>query len=142
MNNIEVIQELYRTFREQDYDAFQIICPPDLEWIKNEGFPRGSTYGGVDAVVEGVFKAFNQNWDSWRFQIEEYLEAGHSIIVLGFYEGIHRVSRKSFRWLFGMQCLLSSLAPDVPSYCLSKLTATKFERKAVSRLPRNVLLKS
>lgn len=97
MNNIAVIQELYRTFREQDYDAFQIICAPDLEWIQNEGFPRGSTYRGVDAVVEGVFKVFNQDWDSWRFQIEEYLDAGHSIIVLGFYEGIHRVSRKSFR---------------------------------------------
>lgn len=97
MNNIEVIQELYRAFREKDYDAFRKICSPDLEWIQNEGFPSGSTRRGADAVIDGVFKAFNNDWDSWRFQIEEYLDAGRSVVVLGFYEGIHRVSRKYFR---------------------------------------------
>lgn len=96
MNNIEVIQELYRIFRAQDYDAFGIICAPDLEWIQNKGFPRGSTYRGADAVIESVFKVFNQDWDTWRFQIEEYLDAGYSVVVLGFYQGIHRVSQKSF----------------------------------------------
>ncbi len=43
MNNLEVIEELYRAFREQDYDAFLRICTPDLEWIQNDGFPRGAT---------------------------------------------------------------------------------------------------
>jgi hypothetical protein len=97
MSNLEVVQELYRAFREKDYDAFRKICTPDIEWIQNEGFPRGSTRRGADAVIDHVFKAFNNDWDSWRFQIEEYLDAGSSVVVLGFYEGIHRVSRKSFR---------------------------------------------
>jgi uncharacterized protein len=96
MNNIEVIKELYRVFQEKDYDAFRQICTPDLKWIQNKGFPRGSTHRGADAVIEGVFKAFNNDWDTWRFQIEEYLDTGHSVVVLGFYEGIHNVSRKSF----------------------------------------------
>lgn len=96
MNNIDVIQELYRAFQEKDYDAFRQICTPDLEWIQNEGFPRSSTRRGADAVVESVFKAFNNDWKAWRFQIEEYLDVRHSIVVIGFYEGIHRVSRKSF----------------------------------------------
>ena len=97
MNKIDLIQELYRAFSEKDYDAFRKICSPNLEWIQNEGFPNGSTRCGAEAVIDGVFKAFNNDWDSWQFQIEEYLDAGCSVVVLGFYEGIHRVSRKSFR---------------------------------------------
>ena len=42
MTNLDVIQELY-TFREKDYDAFLHICTPDLELIRNVGFPQGAT---------------------------------------------------------------------------------------------------
>lgn len=39
MNNIEVIQELYRAFREKNYNAFANITTDDLKLIQNEGFP-------------------------------------------------------------------------------------------------------
>lgn len=97
MTKLEVIQELYRAFREKDYDAFLRICAPDLEWIQNEGFPRGTTHRGAEAVVKGVFKAFNNDWESWSFDIEQYLDAGETIIVIGSYAGRYRVSGKSFR---------------------------------------------
>lgn len=96
MNNIEIIQELYRAVREKDYEAFRKICATDVKWIQNEGFPNGATHLGSDAVIKGVFEVLDNNWDSWRFQIEEYLDAGHSIAALGFYEGVHKVSQKSF----------------------------------------------
>jgi uncharacterized protein len=97
MTNLELTQELYRTFREKDYDAFLGICTPDLIWVQNEGFPSGRTYQGAEAVVEGVFKAFNNDWDSWSFDIEQYLDAGDTIIVIGSYTAKHRISGKSFR---------------------------------------------
>ncbi len=97
MSNVEVIEELYRSFREKDYAAFQQLCTPDIAWIQNEGFPGGSTHYGAETVIESVFKAFNQDWDSWQFHIEEYLDAGRSVIVIGFYEGIHCTTHKSFR---------------------------------------------
>lgn len=96
MTNLELIKELYRAFREKDYDAFLKICTCDLEWIQNPGFPGGKTYIGAQAVIEGVFKAFNNDWQSWSFEIEQYLDAGETIIVIGKYAGCHRISGKSF----------------------------------------------
>lgn len=97
MTNIEVIQELYRTFRDSDYGAFKQICDSNLEWIQNRGFPKGSTNYGPDAVIENVFKAFNHDWSFWSFNIEEYLDADTAVIVIGSYQGTHTISGKSFR---------------------------------------------
>ena len=47
-------------------------------------------------IVDNVFKAFDRDWQSWSFEIEEYLDAGTSVVVVGFYQGIHRVSEQSF----------------------------------------------
>ncbi|XGV98718.1 MAG: nuclear transport factor 2 family protein [Leptolyngbya sp. BL-A-14] len=95
--NVEVIQELYRSFRERDYAAFQHLCTPDIEWIQNKGFPGGATYRGAEAVIEGVFKANDLRWDGFSFQIEQYLDAGDSVIVVGIYRGMHRHSQKTFQ---------------------------------------------
>lgn len=97
MSNLQVVQELYRAFREKDFDAFLHICTPDLEWIQNEGFPRGTTYRGAEAVVEGVFRANDERWEMFSFQIDQYLDAGDSVIVIGAYVGRHRQSEKSLR---------------------------------------------
>lgn len=97
MTNIEVIKELYRTFREKDYDAFARICTSDVEWIQNEGFPRGAVRKGAGSVVEGVFKTFNDDWKTFSYEIDEFLEAGNTIVVVGAYTGYHRVSGKSLR---------------------------------------------
>ena len=43
-----------------------------------------------------MFKAFNNDWESWSFAIEQYLDAGETIIVIGCYTGNHRQSGKSF----------------------------------------------
>ncbi len=90
MNNIEVIKELYRAFREQDYDTFLRLSAEDIEWIQNEGFPGGATYKGASAVIEGVFKANNDKWSGFAYHIEEILDAGNSIIVIGKYSGRDR----------------------------------------------------
>lgn len=97
VTNLDVVRELYRSFRDRDYESFLKVCAPDLEWIQNEGFPRGSTKRGAQAVVEQVFKTFNHDWENWRFDIEEYLDAGETIIVIGTYSGVHRGTGKSMR---------------------------------------------
>jgi uncharacterized protein len=97
MSNIEIIPELYRSFREKDYDAFLQVCTPDLQWIQNEGFPHGATHRGAEAVINRVFKTFNDDWKAWSFEIEQWLDAGETIVVIGNYTGEHRLSDRAFR---------------------------------------------
>ena len=97
MTNLEIIQELYRSFSSKDYEAFLKISSPDLEWIQNAGFPNGKRHKGAKAVVENVFKSFDVKWAEWEFQIEEFLEARDSIVVIGSYRGLHRETGKRFR---------------------------------------------
>ena len=87
MSNIEVIQELYRAFREKDYEAFAENCTEDIEWLQNQGFPGGATYKGVSEVIEKVFKANDNNWENFAYHIEEFLDAGNSVVVIGKYSG-------------------------------------------------------
>ncbi len=96
MTNIELIQELYRSFRSADYEAFRSLCAPDLEWIQMQGFPGGATWHGPQAVIEGVFQGNDGRWDGFAFDIAEYLDAGSSVVVVGSYRGTHRTSGRSF----------------------------------------------
>ncbi len=40
MSAIEIIENLYRAFRNKDYDPFRALCSEDIEWIQNKGFPK------------------------------------------------------------------------------------------------------
>lgn len=65
MTNVDIIKELYRAFSTKDYKAFLATCDTELEWIQNEGFPRGARHIGAQAVVDNVFKAFDNQWERW-----------------------------------------------------------------------------
>lgn len=98
MTPIDVVRELYRAFREKDDAAFETLCSPDLEWIQCPGFPGGATRRGPRDVLENVFKSFGAGWETWRFEAEEFLPCGDAAVaVVGFYEGVHRATRKAFR---------------------------------------------
>lgn len=97
MTNIEIIQSLYRAYRSQDYDAFRSLCTSDIAWIQSEGFPGGGTWIGADAIIQGVFQGNASRWEGFGFEIEQYLDTGGSVVVVGTYRGTHRVSGRSFR---------------------------------------------
>jgi len=97
MSPRKLVEELYSAYRAKDHEAFLRVCSPDLEWVQNEGFPRGATWRGARNVVEGVFRAFDQTWEGWAFEIEQVIEAGQTIVVIGRYTGRHRDTGRRFR---------------------------------------------
>ena len=90
--NLAAVQSLYRAFRDKDYQAFLDLCAPDLDWIQNVGFPRGGSYETAQAVIDNVFKTFDDDWDGWDYRVEQYVDGGDVIVVLGRYVGRSRRS--------------------------------------------------
>lgn len=94
MTNLEVVQELYRCFKEKDYEGFRLICTADMEWIQNAGFPNGGTRKGAEAVIAEVFKGNRKEWEGFSYRIEQFLDAGSTIVVIGTYDGRHYRTKK------------------------------------------------
>jgi ketosteroid isomerase-like protein len=97
MTNIEIIETLYSAFRNKDYDSFRSLCSEDIEWIQNRGFPNGGHHRGADAVIKNVFQQFEDDWNYFKFDIEEMFESADSsrVTVIGTYIGEHKQTRKT-----------------------------------------------
>lgn len=100
MNNLEIVKRLYTAFSARDTDSIRQIFDPEIEWIQNDGFPGGGRYIGVDAVLKDVFAKFRSDWDTWQAIVEEWLDAGNTIVALGEYRGTHKSTGKSTKAAF------------------------------------------
>lgn len=97
MKNKEIVEELYRCFRQQDVEHFKQLCSPSIIWQQNSGFPGEGTHQGPTAVLNKVYKAFNIEWKRWSFVIERILDAGDDIVVLGYFSGVQRDDGERFK---------------------------------------------
>ncbi|AFZ34725.1 hypothetical protein Sta7437_1154 [Stanieria cyanosphaera PCC 7437] len=95
MNNLEIIKSLYRAFDQGDLDTILDLIAPNMEWFESEGIPYGGKFIGKDAVVTGVFQKIGAEWDNFRADVEEFIDAGEKIIALGYDSGIYKATGKS-----------------------------------------------
>lgn len=95
MGNLEIVKSLYTAIVSRDPDTILKIFNPNIEWIQNEGFPGGGKHVGADAVLNDVFAKFRQEWETWQVNVEEWLDAGDTIVALGEYRGVYKSTGKS-----------------------------------------------
>jgi hypothetical protein len=95
MNNLEIIKSLYRAFDEGDLDTILDLIAPEVEWIESEGIPYGGKFIGKEAVITGVFQKIGAEWNNFRAEIEEFIDAGEKIITLGYDSGTYKATGKS-----------------------------------------------
>jgi ketosteroid isomerase-like protein len=100
MANLEIVQQLYAAFAARDRETILQIFAPDIEWIQNDGFPDGGRHVGAETVLDDVFAKFRTDWDKWQAIVEEWLDAGETIIALGEYRGTHKHSGKAMTAAF------------------------------------------
>jgi uncharacterized protein len=97
MTHLETVQELYRCFAARDNEGVRAVLAPDIEWNQMAGFPNGGRYIGADAIFQGVFTGFREQWEEWRAPVERYLDAGDTILALGHYAGRYRATGRTLR---------------------------------------------
>ena len=64
------------------------------------GFPGGGHRHGIEEVLGKVFGALRNTWRDWSVEVDEYLDAGDAVVVLGRYAGTHGETGRSMEAVF------------------------------------------
>ncbi len=95
MNNVNLIKNLYQAFAAGDIPAVLQSFDENIEWTEAEGFPYGGTYRGGEAILDNVFMKLATEWNDFKAEPDEFLDAGERIVALGNYSGSYKATVKS-----------------------------------------------
>jgi ketosteroid isomerase-like protein len=98
MSNMDAVNKIYAAFAAGDIPAMLELFDPAIEWVAAENSPLAdrSPYRGLNQVVEGVFTRIGLEFPSLAIQVDEFLDAGDKIVMLGRYHGIRKATGKGF----------------------------------------------
>jgi ketosteroid isomerase-like protein len=94
--NIDLIKQIYEHFNKRNYDAVVDSFDGNFEWIAADNSPLAdrSPYRGREVVRDGVFERITAGFTHLEVAIDELIDAGEKIVVLGYYDGNFAVSGK------------------------------------------------
>lgn len=92
--NVDLIRGIYDAFAIGDVAGVLDRMSPDIVWNEAENFPYadGNPYIGPAAVAGGVFARCGGEWAGFAVVVQEILDAGDSIVVLGRYRGTYKAT--------------------------------------------------
>jgi uncharacterized protein len=87
--NIDLIKRIYKHFNAREYDYVVKNFSDDFEWSAADNSPLAdrSPYRGVREIREGVFGRIEASFKRLNFRIDEIIDAGDKVVLLGYYEG-------------------------------------------------------
>ena len=100
MSNLSIVQSFYEGTVEERGEKLASSVSPEVVWQESEGYLYGGRYVGLQEVFEGVFLRQATEWTGFRSEAEEFVAQDNSVIALGFYEGTHNETQRSFRARF------------------------------------------
>lgn len=93
-NNTQVIMKLYEAFARRDLPALLQWVDPEIEIRQTTQLPWGGTYQGQQGLMSFAAKLL-ENLDS-RVEMEEFVEAGESVVAIGHTRGQVRANHREF----------------------------------------------
>ncbi len=88
-SNLEFVQKAYTTFGNDELEAFFSLFIDEFEWIVSDGFPYGGQYRGQEEVMSEVFSQIQADWERFTLDVDQYIDGGETIVVLGEYNATH-----------------------------------------------------
>jgi len=86
--DVETVRRGYDAFNRKDIAAVLDLYDPQIEWIEGGGgrAPAG-TFRGPQSVANEVFATVPQNFDDFRAEPEQFIDAGEHVVVVGRFSG-------------------------------------------------------
>ena len=99
-SGVPLVKQLYGAFATGDVPTVLGGFHQNVEWISAEGAPYPGTFRGPEAILTNVFARLGAEWDGYRAEPAEYLDAGENIVVLGRYSGKYKATGRSMSAAF------------------------------------------
>ena len=78
--NVEIVRRVHDQTQD-DPEAFYDLLDDEVEWHESGTMrPEGGIYRGPEGVRE-YFRTWVGAFDSWGWEVEEYLDAGESVVM-------------------------------------------------------------
>ena len=86
--DVETVRSAYDAFNRKDIPAVLASYDPQIEWIEAGGgrSPSG-TFRGPQSVANEVFATVPRNFDDFRAEPEQFIDAGEHVVVVGRFRG-------------------------------------------------------
>ena len=87
--NVQAIRGLYEAFNRGDLDSLERGFNRSLTWneAENSLYSGGNPYRSFAAVKDGVFAPTARDFDPFRCEVEQLLDAGDYVVATGRYHG-------------------------------------------------------
>ncbi|WP_373921783.1 nuclear transport factor 2 family protein [Undibacterium cyanobacteriorum] len=90
-----IIKAHYAASAKADIEGMMRDVAADVRWTEMQGFPCAGTWIGPQQVIDNVFKVLAKDWINYRFELEQLIDAGDTVIGIGNYLAQHRQSGKA-----------------------------------------------
>ena len=86
--DVETVRSGYDAFNRNDIPAVLALYDSQIEWIEAGGgrSPAG-TFRGPQSVANEVFATVPPNFDDFRAEPEQFIDAGEHVVVVGRFRG-------------------------------------------------------
>ena len=86
--NTDVLSRGFDAFTGGDTETVMATFADDIRWEgpNSEDLPGGGVHEGKEAVMQALGRIF-ESWESFSATIDEFVEQGDAVVVLGHTEG-------------------------------------------------------
>ena len=94
--NVLAMRGLYEAFARGDLDAFQQGVSRDILWneAENSLYSAGNPYRSFAEVHDGVLAPTESDYENFRVEVAQLLDAGDHVVATGRYRGRNRLTGK------------------------------------------------
>ena len=110
--NLEIIKGIYLGDAQQNATNLEAVLAPQFEWREAAGFPYTGSFHNFDEVAKNLFAPLATEWTGFRAHVDNFFDAGATIVVTGFYRGTYnktqRAMEAAFAHVWTLQCATSN----------------------------------
>lgn len=76
--NVAAVRRAHAAFQQRELEPILALIDPEIEWHE----PTGAVRRGREELL-GSWQAYDGQWDEFRWEPQEFLDAGQHVVVMG-----------------------------------------------------------